>query len=110
MADEDLFQDDAGDDRDSAAEKLARYMGRPDAAKVQAETNRAGAQAGKGIKCPNCQCLNFSEVLDTRPGDDRKTRRRKCRSCEYVFRTSEFVTSDLPPDSILTELIRRLEQ
>ena len=99
----------AGDDRDSAAEKLARYRSRPDAAMVQAETSRAGAQAGKGLKCPKCHCQNF-RVLSTRPGDDSKTRRRICRSCGYVFRTCEFVTSDLTPDSILEEMIRKLQQ
>jgi DNA-directed RNA polymerase subunit M/transcription elongation factor TFIIS len=83
MADEDPLHDDAGDDRESAAEKLARYMGRPDASMVQAETTRAGAQAGKHLKCPKCHCQNF-RVLETRPGEDSKTRRRICRSCGYV--------------------------
>ena len=108
MADEDLFQDDAGDDRDSAAEKLARYRSRPDAAMVQAETSRAGAQAGKGMKCPKCHCQNF-RVLDTRPGEESKNRRRIRRSCGYVFRTCEFVTSNPTPDSILEEMIRKID-
>lgn len=110
MADEDFFHDDADDGRETAADKLARYMARPHAAQVQAETGRAGAQAGKGMKCPKCRCLNFSEVLDTRPGDDSKTRRRICRACGYVFRTCEFVISDLTPDSLLEEMVRRLQQ
>ena len=92
MADEDLFQDDAGDDRDSAAEKLARYMGRPDASMVQAETSRAGAKAGKGFKCPTCHCQNF-RVLETRSGEESKTRRRECRCCGYRFTTLEVPVS-----------------
>ena len=109
MADEDLLYDDASDGRESAAEKLARYMGRPDASTVQAETSRAGAQAGMGMKCPKCHCQNF-RVLSTRPGEDSKIRRRECRSCGCESRTSEFVISDLTPGSILKEMVRRLQQ
>ena len=109
MADEDLLLADADDGRESAADKLARYMARPHAAQVQAETSRAGAQAGKGLKCPKCRCQNF-RVLATRPGEDSKTRRRICRSCGYVFHTCEFVTSDLTPESILEGMIRKLQQ
>ena len=92
MVDEDLLHDDAGDNRESADEKLARYMGRPDAAKVQAETNRAGAKAGKGFKCPECHGQNF-RVLETRSRDESKTRRRECRCCGYRFTTLEVPVS-----------------
>ena len=109
MTDEDLLLADADDGRESAADKLARYMARPHASQVQAETSRAGAQAGKGLKCPKCHCQNF-RVLATRPGEDSKTRRRICRSCGYVFHTCEFVTSDLMPDSLLEGMIRKLQQ
>ena len=109
MADEDFLNDDAGGDRESAAEKLARYMARPHAGQVQAEMNRAGAQAGKGLKCPKCHCQNF-RVLATRPAEDSKTRRRICRSCGYVFHTCEFVTSDLTPESLLEAMARKLQQ
>jgi hypothetical protein len=106
MADEDLLLADADDGRESAADKLARYMARPHAAQVQAETSRAGAQAGKGLKC---HCQNF-RVLATRPGEDSKTRRRICRCCGYVFHTCEFVTSDLTPESLLEAMARKLQQ
>ena len=109
MADEDLLFDDTCDSRESAADKLARYMARPQAAQVQAETSRAGAQAGKGLKCPKCHCQNF-RVLATRAGEDSKTRRRICRSCGYVFHTCEFVTSDLTPESLLETMARKLQQ
>lgn len=92
MTDEDLLNDDADDGRASAQEKLARYMGRPDAAKVQAETNRAGAKAGKGFKCPTCHCQNF-RVLETRSGEESKTRRRECRCCGHRFTTLEIPVS-----------------
>ena len=107
MTDEDLLSNDAGDDRESAAEKLARYRTRPHAAQVQAETSRAGVQ--KGLKCPKCHRQDF-RVLATRQAEDRKTRRRTCRSCGCVFHTCEFVTSDLTPDSILEGMIRKLQQ
>ena len=59
------------------------------------------------MKCPKCHCQNF-RVLATRAGEDSKTRRRICRSCGYVFHTCEFVTSNLTPDSILEEMIRKI--
>ena len=92
MANEDILLDDAGDGRESASEKLARYMGRPNAAQVQAETNRAGAKAGKGFKCPKCHCQNF-RVLETRSGEESKTRRRECRCCGYRLTTLEIPVS-----------------
>ena len=53
MAYENLLDDNAGDGRESAAEKLARYMGRTDASTVQAETQWAGPQAGRGLSVRN---------------------------------------------------------
>jgi hypothetical protein len=102
--------DDAAENaaESAAQDKLARYMARPHAEDVAAQTRRA-SQAAKGLKCPKCQCQNF-RVLSTRPGEDSKNRRRVCRSCGYVFHTCEFVTSDLMPDSILDKLIKELHR
>ena len=82
-------------------------MARPNAADVQRETQAAAAGAGMGLKCPRCHCQNF-RVLETRPGEDSKVRRRVCRACGYVFVTGEFVTSDLPVGGILEHVMRKL--
>jgi DNA-directed RNA polymerase subunit M/transcription elongation factor TFIIS len=72
--------------QDAAAAKVARYLARPRASEVQAETARASSRAGRGFKCPKCHCTNF-RVLETRSGEDSKSRRRECRCCGYRFTT-----------------------
>ena len=60
---------------------------------LPAETQRAGAQAGQGWRiCPKCHCHNF-RVLETRSGEDSKTRRRECRCGGYRLTTLEIPVS-----------------
>ena len=75
-----MTDDTSQDPSDTAAQdKLARYLARPSAEDVAAQTRRA-SQAVRGFKCPKCHCTNF-RVLETRSGEDSKTRRRECRCC-----------------------------
>ena len=93
---------------ETGAEKAARYRARPDAGEVQAENRRAAFRKGdKGMKCPKCHCQNF-RVLETRPGEDSKVRRRECRTCGYVFGTTEIVTTDLTQGQLIEEVFRKL--
>ena len=93
--------------RETGAEKAARYRARPDAGDVQAESRRISAVA-KGMKCPKCKCQNF-RVLETRPGDESKTRRRECRACGYTFGTVEIVTTDATHSELVQQVFRRLQ-
>lgn len=85
--------DDAPDEtpETAAQDKLARYLARPRAEDVAAQTKRA-SQTVRGFKCPKCHCQNF-RVLETRSGEESKTRRRECRCCGYRFTTLEVPVS-----------------
>lgn len=94
---------------ETGAEKAARYRARPDAGEVQAENRRAAFKKGdKGMKCPKCHCQNF-KVLETRPGEDSKVRRRVCRACGYTFCTTEIVTTDLTQGQLVEQVFRKLQ-
>jgi DNA-directed RNA polymerase subunit M/transcription elongation factor TFIIS len=86
----DLAEDAAS--QDAAATKVARYLARPRASEVQAESARASGRAGHGFKCSKCHCTNL-RVLETRSGEDSKSRRRECRCCGYRFTTLEVPVS-----------------
>ena len=94
---------------ETGAEKAARYRARPDAGEVAADNRRVAMERGtKGMKCPKCHCQNF-RVLETRPGEDSKVRRRECRACGYVFGTTEIVTTDLTQGEMMQQFVRKLQ-
>ena len=46
------------------------------------------------MKCPYCG-FEDSKVIDSRPAEDRKRRRRECLSCKKRFTTYEIVEQPL---------------
>ena len=54
----------------------------------------AKLRAQQGIKCPDCHCRHFSEVVKTYPKGNAIQRRRVCRHCGR-----EMVTWERPEES-----------
>ena len=79
------------DTTSEAAAKVARMMARP--RDPRCRPRRPACPAARGFKCPKCGCINFDRVLETRSGDDHKTRRRECRCCGRRFTTMEVPVS-----------------
>jgi hypothetical protein len=48
----------------------------------------AAGQEAVGLRCPRCHCVDL-RVLETRQGDDLKTRKRFCRHCGHTMKTVE---------------------
>lgn len=47
------------------------------------------------MKCPNCESLERSKVLETRAGEGAILRRRECSTCGDTFGTREHIDPEL---------------
>jgi len=86
---------------EDAADKMARYAARPKAEEVAAQVREVqesaeqsrvqtnGQAKSKGIACPFCHVINFSDVRKTIQDDGMIRRRRLCRNCGKRFGTYE---------------------